>query len=151
MAGSGSGLGWPLGKILQGMLLELCFPLGLEATEVPQAAGPGTRVGAHLQGLAQGWQPPDLPHRSLWSLASRRPLGAAGIAALGIRSRFRIGLSWSVSWGFLSLSPRVPPPKVTRHWPGGRFWFPFLYSEIRSQKGQKGRACGQSLLQSLGR
>lgn len=112
VAGSDSGLGQAPGKVLPEMLLGLCLPLAPAATEAPQAARPGTRVGAHLRVPAQGWRPPDQPGRPLWTLASLRPLAAAGIAALGTRSCSGMGLSWPGSWGCLLLSPDGLPSKL---------------------------------------
>lgn len=86
VAGSDCGLGQALGKVLPGTLRGLCLPQGPAASEAPQAAGPGTKVGAPLRGPAQGWQLPGQPRRPLGPLASPPCPGAAGIAALGTRA-----------------------------------------------------------------
>lgn len=120
VAGSDSGLGRTLGKVLPRTLRWLCRPLVPAAIEALQAAGPGTRVEAHLQGPAQGWRPPGQTRRSLWPLASPPPLGAAGIAASGTRSCSGMGLSWPRSWGCLLLSPDSPPSKLRNRTLAGR-------------------------------
>lgn len=135
MAGSGSGQ--PQGKVLLWMFLELCLPQEPAATEAPQASGPGTRVGAHLQDLAQDWKPP--PDQPRWPLASLQSRGAAGIVASGTKSSSKRVLSWPVSRTVCHcpLPPEGPPrSSVTRHWPDGRLWFPSQCSEAKQWERQ---------------
>ena len=123
MAGSGSGPGQALGKVLPGILLGSCLLLGLAATEAPLAAGPGTRVGPRLRGPAQGWQPPDRP---LWPLASLVPLGAAGIAASGHQILLRNETELTGELGVPVLVTRGPARNSeTGHWQEGGSGFLF--------------------------
>lgn len=111
MADSGSGLGQPQGKVLLPMFLGLCLPQEPAATEAPQASGPGTRVEAHLQDLAQDWKPP--PEQPHWPLALPHSLGVAGIAAsCCIRSSSKRVLSWPESWDCLSLPSATRRPAL---------------------------------------
>lgn len=132
VAGSDSGLGQAPGKVLPGTLLGLCLPLAPAATEAPQAARPGTRVGAHPRVPARGWRPPDRPRTPLWTLASSRPLAAARIVALGTRSCSGMGLSWPGGWGCLLLSPdSLPRNSETGYGQGKRLRFLLHCSETR--------------------